>query len=251
VLHRLGLGLIATLLCTTPAMADPTAIAPSRPLAMGTLRGDPNLWPSAAVVGVAGGAWLSLELFAPKPATCRWCENNGLDRETSLAWRSVPEDKAEFLSNLFAFGLLPVGLASAATASAYQSGAPAYGERMLQNTTYSAEAVAIAGLFNQLTKLLVARERPPGNVERSDHAMSFYSGHTSFAFSLATSMATLSSLRREPLAPLVWSVGLPLATLVGLFRVIAGRHHLTDVLVGATVGSLIGVAAPMMLHPSR
>jgi hypothetical protein len=229
----------------------PIAPAPSPPLTTGTLRGDTNLWPSVAVVGVVGGAWLSLELFAPKPATCRWCKNNDLDRETSLAWRSVPEEKAEFLSNLFAFGLLPAGLGSAATASAYQSGAPTYGQRMMQNTAYSAEAVAIAGLFNQIAKLLVARERPPGNGERSDHAMSFYSGHTSFAFSLATSMATVSSLRREPLAPLVWSVGLPLATLVGLFRVIAGRHHLTDVLVGAAMGSLIGVAAPMILHPSR
>ena len=75
---------------------------------------------------------------------------------------------------------------------------------------------------------------------------SFYSGHTTLAFALATSMGTVASMRRYRLAPLVWALGIPLATLTGLLRMSADRHYLTDVLTGAVLGGGMGFLGPFL-----
>lgn len=78
-----------------------------------------------------------------------------------------------------------------------------------------------------LAKTLVGRERPCAasdscGIDNPDY--SFFSGHTAIAFS------TLGGPK--------WQVALPLAVSTGGLRVAAGKHWLTDVLVGAAVGSL-------------
>jgi membrane-associated phospholipid phosphatase len=75
-------------------------------------------------------------------------------------------------------------------------------------------------------KYLVHRERPcaPSSCGIDNPDMSFFSGHTALAFS------TLGGPRL--------SVALPLSISTGGLRVMANKHYLTDVLVGAGVGAL-------------
>jgi membrane-associated phospholipid phosphatase len=81
-----------------------------------------------------------------------------------------------------------------------------------------------------------------------DDNVSFYSGHSAFAFALAGSAGTIASLRGYPHAWVVWAVGMPVAGAVALLRVGAAKHYLTDVLVGSLVGGAIGAGVPLLFH---
>jgi len=75
---------------------------------------------------------------------------------------------------------------------------------------------------------------------------SFFSGHTSVAF---TSMIFLSTIysKYHPNSkwrPYIWTGSVLVASTVGYFRIAAGAHFLTDVLVGAIVGATIGYIIP-------
>lgn len=90
------------------------------------------------------------------------------------------------------------------------------------------QALIVNGAYSGLLKYSVRRTRPDG----SDR-LSFPSGHTSTAFSLAAVADHHYG----------WKVGLPayaLASGIGLSRIESDRHHLSDVLAGATVGFIVG-----------
>lgn len=77
---------------------------------------------------------------------------------------------------------------------------------------------------------------------------SFFSGHTTMAFSSAVFLATIYSnyYPTSKYKPFVWSGSLLMAGAVGFARYKAGAHFPTDVLVGAIVGSSIGFIVPYM-----
>jgi len=123
------------------------------------------------------------------------------------------------------------------------------------------EAAVLAADVNQLTKFMVGRERPfvhalppeqrQSTSQPSDNNLSFFSGHTTLAFSLATASGTVASMRGYREAPVIWVVGMTLATLTGYLRIAADKHYFTDVLTGALVGSGIGFAVPYFFHRPR
>jgi membrane-associated phospholipid phosphatase len=91
-----------------------------------------------------------------------------------------------------------------------------------------AQALVVNGAYTGLLKYTVKRERPDGS-----DSLSFPSGHTSTAFS----MATIASSHYG------WKVGVPayaLASCIGLTRIERDRHHLSDVIAGATLGLVVG-----------
>ena len=91
-----------------------------------------------------------------------------------------------------------------------------------------AQAMIVNGAYSGLLKYSVKRERPDGS-----DSLSFPSGHTSTAFSLAAVADHHYG----------WKVGLPayvLASGIGLSRIESNRHHLSDVLAGATLGLIVG-----------
>ncbi len=91
-----------------------------------------------------------------------------------------------------------------------------------------AQAMIVNGAYSGLLKYSVERERPDGS-----DSLSFPSGHTSTAFSLAAVADHHYG----------WKVGLPayvLASGIGLSRIESNRHHLSDVLAGATLGLIVG-----------
>ena len=85
-------------------------------------------------------------------------------------------------------------------------------------------------------------KRKPQNVS------SFFSNHTSTAFTIATFTGYTYQLRHpdSKLVPWVWGTGLSMAAGVGALRVMAGKHFPSDVLMGAAVGSLCGYFTPRL-----
>ncbi len=134
-----------------------------------------------------------------------------------------------------------------------------------QLTSITAESYALEFLINTVLKELVARERPHGmrctledrlvHPERcgpGGRLRSFYSGHTSFSFSAAgqvcvthTHLPLYGSTAADAFA---CGAALVLATTVATLRIVADRHYLTDVLVGAVVGTATGFLLPFFLH---
>jgi membrane-associated phospholipid phosphatase len=100
--------------------------------------------------------------------------------------------------------------------------------------------------------LVWSSEAPESKRNAGDASGSFYSGHASGAFAVATFTSVLYHKRNPESPVVVWmylGTHTAAATIAGL-RVAAGRHFLTDVVVGAAMGSLLGWAIPR-LHESN
>jgi membrane-associated phospholipid phosphatase len=82
---------------------------------------------------------------------------------------------------------------------------------------------------------------------------SFFSGHTTLAFSSAVFFSTVYAhyYPNSILKKYVWAGSLLTAGIVGYSRVRAGAHFPTDVLVGAAIGSLIGYFIPRLHENSN
>ncbi len=210
-----------------------------------------------AVTAAAFAVWGGTQLFESRLAAseCRWCDPGSLDsamRDT-LRWNDT--SAANLASNLGAYVFVPLsslGLLALDTRSEGRL------DELPGDGLVIAEAVALNGALTQIVKFTVGRERPfvhalpaaekPLTAHPADNNVSFYSSHTSFAFSLAVSTATVASMRHYRWAPVIWGVGLVGAAAVGYLRIAADQHYFTDVLVGAAAGSAIGFAVPYGLH---
>lgn len=120
-----------------------------------------------------------------------------------------------------------------------------------------AEALGLNLMFTNLVKIAVRRPRPlvydpqfpRGDRIEPDAALSFFSGHSSTAFTMATAYSMILTLRhpdRPGLYVPIWILAEGAALATAVLRVEAGKHFYTDVLVGATVGTMIGVAVPLL-----
>jgi membrane-associated phospholipid phosphatase len=210
----------------------------------------------AAITATLVAAWIASEAAKPllAPSRCRVCAPGALDAAArdALVWRYG--DLARHASDVLAFGVVPAGLAAHQLLASRAAGDADAG---WVDLLIVGEAAAVAASLNQAVKYAVGRERPfvhagnhPEPVRRGDpdDNLSFYSGHTTLAFSLAAAAGTVSTLRGYDGAPWVWTAGLGGAAAVGWFRVAADKHYLTDVLTGAVLGTAVGVAVPRLLH---
>ena len=106
------------------------------------------------------------------------------------------------------------------------------------------EIMAINGLVTDIVKHTVNRKRPSSYYQTRDEGKdtfkSFFSGHTSQAFSIGTSTAIMLSRSHPDKKILIWGSAISLAATTGYFRIAADKHYMTDVLTGAVVGSIIG-----------
>lgn len=223
-----------------------------------------GLFTSALTVALAQSALLKRSLG---PETCVLCDRTAHGADTlnaadrwgrellvgrSVRSRRTASDVSDVLNNL----VLPLGVVGAEYLMVAESAAPLgwLGEDAL----IIGEAVLLSTFTNQAVKYSLGRVRPyahaawqrrsqPAGLPVDDH-LSFYSGHTSYAFSLVVATGMVAELRGYARRSLVWAVGLPLATAVGLLRVAGDKHFLTDVLVGMVAGSAFGVAVPLLFH---
>ena len=186
---------------------------------------------------------------------CRWCSDNAIDRSArnALIWPQSSRSTALTLSDITANTLTPavtVGLSAILAANDDRFSA------VPVDIVLTAEAAATAGVVAQVMKYSVGRMRPdanalperPYNGKGNDAYVSFYSGHTSYAFSLAAAAGTIASMRHYRGAAWVWAAGMTAASITGYLRIAADKHYLTDVLSSAAVSSAIGVAVPYFFH---
>jgi membrane-associated phospholipid phosphatase len=159
-----------------------------------------------------------------------------------LRGRQGADEAAAIVSNLSDYGML---WAVIALVKARRRG---------PRRTHALQALAAAGVLsfgvNKLLKAGMDRRRPtthrpPGTIRlpvRPPNTSSFPSGHTLAAFAAST---LLAESKTEAAA----YVGL--AGAVGVSRVHLGDHHPSDVVGGALIGTLIGLAARVVLRRPR
>ena len=230
------------------------ATAEPRPLAY-------DLDVDGPVTLVGATLWITSEATKDTlaPSACRWCATNGLDLGVRDALRWGDAKGADMASNVIGFA---IGPAAVLGATAIAAGRDRALRGFLVDALVIAEAVVVAADVNQTVKLLAARDRPlmlartPDELARKDPAsddhLSFYSGHTTLAFSIVTAAGTVATMRGYRWAPLVWAVGAPFAFVTPWLRMAADKHWFTDVLVGAAAGAAIGFALPFLAHhPAR
>jgi membrane-associated phospholipid phosphatase len=190
------------------------------------------------------------------PLDCKWCTPGTFegDLSRSVLWSNPPA--ANTLSNVMQFAI-PVGVMGFGLIQAYRFDDPAAG---WSDVLLITQATSLAMLTNVIVKYTTGRARPyvwQGNPDLyppdvSDANVSFFGGHTTFVFAVVVSGSTLFFMQDMPGAPYVLGVGLAAASFTAYLRMAAGKHYLSDTLVGAGVGSLIGWAVPYLFHrPGR
>lgn len=137
-------------------------------------------------------------------------------------------------------------------------------EAAAQMVLIDLQALALTLGLQGLTAAFVGRERPFGDTcggeipeatrdcEAYTRNRSFFSGHTSTAFTIAGLVCSHHAhlpINGDPVSDLVPCVGaLTAAAVVGTLRMAGDMHYLSDVVVGAIVGSLSGFGVPWLLH---
>ncbi len=227
------------------------------------LRWDPRV--DLPVSGALAAGWLLSE-FAFKqqlaPAACRWCETNTFDNSVRSAFNPGFTPSASGLrpaataSDVLGFGAAPLVALGLPALLAWRDGT--FVQTFPVDAVLILEAMLVAQGLNQVVKFSVGRGRPytvgawpellAESHSQADNNLSFYSGHTTFAFSLVSAAATIAELRGYRLAWLVWVVGLPVATATAVLRVAADKHWASDVALGAALGVASGMLLPRLLH---
>jgi len=203
----------------------------------------------------AAAFWGATEALKPRlaPTTCRICATNAFDAAARDRLRWSDPRPARTASDVLMFGVVPAGIVAHSLLAARAGGDP--WKEGFVDLLVIAEAATVAGAIGQAVKLTAARARPfllsggeADHVPDPDDNLSLWSGHASMTFSLAVGAGTVAFLRGDPGAPWVLGVGLAAASATGWLRVAGDKHHLSDVLIGAAVGSLAGWAIPYTMH---
>jgi membrane-associated phospholipid phosphatase len=205
------------------------------------------------VTGALAASTITLILLNDQlaPLQCKWCVPGTIDGNLSKSVSWSNPQTADTLSNVMQF-VIPVGVMGFGVIQGYRFDDPAAGWSAALLIT---QATSLAMLVNTVVKYSVGRARPyvwQGNPDlypgASDANLSFFGGHTTFVFAVVVSGSTLFFMQDMPGAPWVLGIGLTAAAFTGYLRMAADKHYLTDVLVGAGVGSLIGWAVPYLFH---
>ena len=180
------------------------------------------------------------------PDECRWCVPPQLDTwaRQLLVWPdTAPAEKGSNALQL----VIPVG----AVTTLWIWAAP-YGNRQVaEDLLVVTEAATTTMLLTMVSKVATARLRPFA-LASSDpnppyNIMSFWSGHTSFAFAVAGASTQVARLRGRSGWKWLAVATFAGAALTGYLRIAADQHWLTDVVTGAAVGTAVGLAVPVLV----
>lgn len=206
----------------------------------------PMGWETDAIA--AGGMWVvsgGMFLMGIDRDTPNWDIAPGLDLSIrSALMASTPSglENARIFGDIVEIGgtaIMGMGLPFLANMLYGENPWQGFGGDFLTIT----EGVALGSFFTQITKFFMLRERPD-----KGNNLSFWSGHTQFAFGVVSAYTAVAEMREYPYSVGVSIIGYIGASLVGLMAIMSDRHWFTDVAVGATVGTLIGYFLPKLLH---
>lgn len=224
-----------------------------------------NLAIDLPVTFIMGSVWLSTQLLQVQiaPKDCRWCDRNDDGSDALNAFDKGARDAfvwsdtrlANGISDALGYAVSP--LASVGVTALVAGHAGRFGDAP-SNSLIIMETAFIAGTIAQLFKFTVGRERPfvhrlserdkTLTAKPRDNNVSFFSAHANFSFAMAVASGTIASMRGYEGAPWVWGSGLLLASTIAYLRVAADKHYMSDVLVGAAMGSFVGFAVPFFFH---
>jgi hypothetical protein len=122
---------------------------------------------------------------------------------------------------------------------------------LIEDLTVYTEAMALNGGLMALAKFTVQRPTPktyagdPALIDKPGGYLSFYSGHTSYAFAALSFGAVTAGIRHgQHLLP--WVTTVAVGTGVAVSMVLGGAHFPTDVAMGALAGTVVGVTVPLL-----
>ena len=138
----------------------------------------------------------------------------------------------------------PVYFAVGFAGTMYGAGKMLHNQKLVETTNLVARSLIVTGVITTALKMLIGRARPyqskdphrfkPFNFKLNSDYMSMPSGHTSSIFAMMTVIAKLYDS---------WYVKIPaysFAASVAFQRMDDKKHWSSDLLVGATIGYLIG-----------
>ena len=128
----------------------------------------------------------------------------------------------DFYGGMWSAWLLPVSVIITSKSSNDSN------KEMLQKLDYTISALVANGVTTIVLKELIGRERPNGHGTQS-----MPSGHTSHSF-------TVAAIAHELYGNTVGTIAYLMAGLVAASRINDNKHYLSDVIVGAGLGTIIG-----------
>ena len=118
------------------------------------------------------------------------------------------------------------------------------------------QTMAVTGTLFTMTNGNVPRTRPLvyspdvdiNEKKRANARSSFYAGHTAAAASASFFFAKVfhDFNPDSPARPYVWAAAAAVPAAVGYFRLQAGKHFLSDNLIGYTMGAAAGILVPQL-----
>lgn len=276
---RAWLASLVALFCLSPAIAraDPPSNAPSGDPASAARvprhPGTPLYWdpafdrmdaPEMVVTGVAAGIALATNVV--HPLNTGWSGGILIDNQV----RSLRLPTYDY--QLEARTVSDLGLALMTTSPfVFDSIIVAYWYRgsedvALQMGLIDAEALTITAAIEGTSNFLAGRARPystecgsgvPSNTtdcETDTRYRSFFSGHTAISFTSAALICAHHEalhLFEGPADHLVCAGGIVAAAGIGFLRIVGDAHYFSDVVVGAVVGSAVGLGVPLLHHYKR
>jgi membrane-associated phospholipid phosphatase len=230
------------------------ALLPARALSQPPYKLRFSLGVTLAVDTPALAGYVVLETLVPPPEHCMLCVPPAADVAIADLLGS-PEHRASaaIISDWGLWGSWIGGavLALLGGAAEHRFGRAGW-KRGAEDIAIVAEAALTTGLLIDIAKLATARRRPdehfglPSGRRRNE---SFASGHAAQAAALASASTAVAYLRDYDFKLVVPISGSALALTVGLLRIVAVRHWASDVLAGWVLGTAVGIALPLLLHP--
>lgn len=132
-----------------------------------------------------------------------------------------------------------------------------WSDRIYFFSLISLSLILSRGIIAEIIKFFSHRQRPfvllniQPLIEKNDIYMSFPSGHAAFYFALAFSVLLFYFAKEKNFKNKIgfWFFGF--AILIGIFRIFAGIHWPSDVLIGATIGIVSVYIVKKILPSSR
>ena len=183
---------------------------------------------------------------------CNWCGGpNSIDSGVRDALRLSEDGRnaAATASNISAYLMSPAasfGLVLFGTLDTPSS------DLFIDDMLPIVETMVITQWVTRVIKFSVARRRPYAHFtserDPGEDNVSFISGHTSFAFALATSAGHIAHVRGYKIEPYVWATGITFGVTTAYLRIAADRHYFTDTVAGALVGVTAGLTVPLLMR---
>ena len=161
----------------------------------------------------------------------------------SLKWNSINLSRASTMSDFLLYGLT---LGSIPIIPFFSK------ENYYENLITRVNILSINGLITNLVKITSSRERPKYRFnsikEKSNETYkSFFSGHTSTAFSIGISNAIILGKQFPKHSTKIWFASMSIAAATGYLRIASDEHYASDIIAGSIVGSVVG----SFLHKSN